>query len=380
MLKQWIIALGLVVVPLAVQAQTLQELRTLRVVKQYDVNGDSRMSKAEYPAYEAALIKATPGGIKDANLRAYLGFVKNGIDGETRKGGIPLELLIDKEPRVVDNCVPQRRFYLRNDRIDVAVATDSLRAAKGASASITSDRLTGTQTAQIDGVAGFLMRDPCLPRPQGLAPTDAFLSGYAVSPSITAHGKLNSTAKSEKSELRFGLDAQVEIFSGPIFDAQYFTVSPYYQTDFRGEASAYGVNALWEPYLLTARLGGSFQRLSPYIDYFWKLQAELDVLHVTKVGLTDLTAGTDYAWIGATTRAYVYLLPEMLNERLVLTGTYRFFWDERSRRSISLLSAALAYGLTDDGSAAVSLEYTKGTDKDTLRELDQYVAKLSLKF
>lgn len=103
-------------------------------------------------------------------------------------------------------------------------------------------------------------------------------------------------------------------------------------------------------------------------------------MHVSKVGLTDLSAGTDYAWIGGTTRAYVYLLPEMLNERLVLTGTYRFFWDERSRRSISLMSAALAYDLTDDGSAAVSVEYTKGTDKDTLRELDQYVAKLSLKF
>lgn len=374
MLKHCIFALGLAVTSCAAQAATLQEL------KKYDVDKNGRLTAAELVRYRSDLIAATPGGLKDTKLRVYLGFLGNVSDRFAREGGIPLELLAEKEPRVVDNCTPQRRFYLRNDRIDVAVATDSLRAAKGASASITSDRLTGTQTAQIDGVAGFLMRDPCLPRPQGLAPTDAFLSGYAVSPSITAHGKLNSTAKSEKSELRFGLDAQVEIFSGPIFDTQYFTVSPYYQTDFRGEASAYGVNALWEPYLLTARLGGSFQRLSPYVDYFWKVQAELDILHVTKVGLTDLTAGADYAWIGASTRAYVYLLPELLNERLVLTGTYRFFWDERSRRSISLLSAALAYGLTDDGSAAVSLEYTKGTDKDTLRELDQYIAKLSLKF
>jgi hypothetical protein len=375
MLKHCILALAWVVVPLAAPAATLQEL------KKYDLNGDDRLqSGAELRHYERDLIKAAPRGLKDEKLRGYIGFLRHESQRLAREGGIPLKALAENEPRVADNCALQRTFYLRNDRIDVTIDTDTLRAAKGASLSITNDRLTGTQTAQIDGVVGYLIRNPCVHRPPGVDSRKSYLSAYAVSPSLTAHGKLNGAAKSEKSELRFGLDGQFEIFSGPIFDSQYFTVSPYYQTDFRGLASAYGVNVLWEPYLLAARLGGSFQRFSPMLDFFWKLQAEVDVLHVSKAGLTDLTAGTDYAWLGGTARAYVYLLPELLNERLVLTGTFRAFWDERSRRSIWLASAAIAYDLSDDGSAAVSFEYTKGTDKDTLRDLDQYVAKLSLKF
>ena len=100
-------------------------------------------------------------------------------------------------------------------------------------------------------------------------------------------------------------------------------------------------------------------------------------MHVEQVGLTNLTAGSDHAWLGATVRAYIFPLPVQLDNRLKLTGTYKFFWDERSRTSVSLGSAAIAYSLTD--AASVSLEYKKGTDKDTLQKYDQYMAKLNFK-
>jgi hypothetical protein len=353
-------------------AATLEELRN------YDLNHDDRLEiGAELEAYGRQLLKDHGG---NPNNPAYLSRMGDLQSWARRNGGIPLEVLAEKRPPRPDPCGVQNGFYLRSDRVDMAVAKDNLSAAEGASLSITNDRLTNTQTAEINGIIGYVRRDPCVHRPDGVGVTDAYLSGYAFSPSVAAHGTLGSNPAREKSDVRVGLDAQFEIFSGAIFNSQYFTVSPYYQTDFRGIARAYGINVTWEPYLLTMRLGGRPGWLSPWIDFFWTAQAEVDIFHVEKSGLTDLTSGTDYAWFGGTVRAYVYLLPQQLQRRLVLTGNYTHFWDERSGRNIWLAWSTLAYNLNEEGSAAVSLEYAKGTDKATLRDMDRYIAKLNVKY
>jgi altronate dehydratase large subunit len=104
-----------------------------------------------------------------------------------------------------------------------------------------------------------------------------------------ANGKLTNDRATEKSALKPGLDAQLEIDEGPLFD-QLFTVSPYYQTDFRGIAQAYGFSASWEPLNYTWRLGGSYRWFSPLIDFFYQLKAEAVGLRVSDAGLTDLTS------------------------------------------------------------------------------------------
>jgi hypothetical protein len=60
-------------------------------------------------------------------------------------------------------------------------------------------------------------------------------------------------------------------------------------------------------------------------------------------------------------------------ERAELTGGY-------SSKRISKYTAALAYNITENGDASISLEYDHGTDKDTLAWLNQYVVKLNYKY
>lgn len=312
MLNRLFLILALTILPFTALAQPLEELR------QYDLNGDDRLEiGAELELYGNNYLLKRFGG--NRNNPAYLSRMGDLQNWARRNGGIPLEMLAEKTPPKPDPCGVQNGLYIRSDRVDMSVAKNSLSAAEGASLSITNDRLTGTQTAEINGIVGYIRRDPCVHRPERAGITDAYLSGYVFSPSVAAHGTLSSNPAKEKSDLRIGLDAQFEIFSGAIFNSQYFTVSPYYQTDFRGIANAYGINATWDPYLLTIRLGGRPGRLSPYFDFFWTLQAEVDILHVEKAGLTDLTSGTDYAWLGGTVRGYFYLLPELTQRRLVLS-------------------------------------------------------------
>jgi hypothetical protein len=367
--------LALLILSPAVGAEALQEWR------KFDANHDDRLSEAEVRVYlKTKLLKDFDGDDTNAAYLSRAGDLLEWAQREAGKGGVPLQAIAQTKPSKPDPCGVQNGMYLRSDRLDMLVARDTLSAADGASVSFTSDRLTKTQTAEINGIVGYLRREPCLKRPDGVGTFDAYLSGYALSPFLSAHGTLSSNPAKEKSDARLGFDAQFEIFSGPIFNAQYFTVSPYYQTDFRGVASAYGMMAVWEPYLLTARLGGRPGRLSPWLDFYWSAQAEVDIFRVKRAGLTDLTADTDYAWLGGTVRAYVYLLPEKLNRRLVLTGNYTHYWDERSGRDISLKWLKLSYNLDDDGMASLSFEYRKGTEKESMQERDRYVAKLNVKY
>jgi hypothetical protein len=135
----------------------------------------------------------------------------------------------------------------------------------------------------------------------------ATFHSYAIAPWISAHGNLNSAnSKSERSALKSGIDTQFE-FAGGIFDTQAFTLTPYYQTDFRGIARIEGFAAHWDPVRLGAHLGGTKDR-SDILDWFWQARLETDVRRVENVGLTNLALG-DYAWFGATARLNLFLFP-----------------------------------------------------------------------
>ena len=160
-------------------------------------------------------------------------------------------------------------LFVRRDHVDISAYNAKLPQsdADGASLTIVNDRITKTQTALIDGIASYVVaRTPCVDRP-GTDPSQAFISRYAIAPFVAAHGKLSSDPSTEKSELRFGVDTQFSILSGGVFNNQVVTIRPYYQTDFRGLASAYGGAATWEPYLNVLRLGAKqFSPLSEWVD------------------------------------------------------------------------------------------------------------------
>lgn len=304
-------------------------------------------------------------------------------DQASRKNGIPLKDAANKQAPKTPGC--ESGLYIRRDQLDIAVRSEnpdkSTASAKGAQFSYTDDRMKDTQTAEIHGVVSYIAaRSPCIERPKDRPTEWAMPSGYAFAGWISGDGKLSSNRKTEKSALKFGASAQVEILGGPFFDLQYLSASPYYQTDFRGHAKAYGFTGAWQPYLMAAKLGGSNQQISPYFDFFWQLKADVTGLRVDEPGQTSLKANTDYLWLGGTVRGHVFLFPEYLNYRLSLVGTYKYYWDERSREEAKMTTAAVAYNLTDDGSTSISFEYQRGTDKDTLDRVRQYVVSLNYKF
>jgi hypothetical protein len=162
-----------------------------------------------------------------------------------------------------DACARQQGFYLRRDKLDISIYNQSIdaSAAEGAAISYTGDREAGTDTADIHAVGAWVFaRNPCAPSYGDPPIGRPYASGYAFAAFVLGDGTLTADRTDEKSALKPGLDAQVEIANGPIFDLQALTATTYYQTDFRGEAQAYGFSATWQPYQLDWYLGGTYRQ------------------------------------------------------------------------------------------------------------------------
>ena len=216
-----------------------------------------------------------------------------------------------------------------------------------------------------------------------------YVSGYAFAASVLGDGTLTADRTDEKSALKPGLDAQIEIANWPLFPLQALTATPYYQTDFRGEAQAYGFSASWQPYNLDWRLGGNYFRFSRPFDFFYQVKLEADGLRVNNPGLTSLTADTDYLWIGGTATLRASLFNGLLGwDRLTWVTSYTHFDDTNSSRNsskdssqnIHLFTTNLAYNFTETGKTSISLEYQNGTNRDTLEKLNQYLVTLNVKY
>jgi hypothetical protein len=210
-----------------------------------------------------------------------------------------------------------------------------------------------------------------------------FISGYAIAPFVNAQGNFTQPeAKTERSSLKFGTEAEFEL-SQFILPRQMFTIAPFYQTDFRGIARIDGVSAYWDLFDPKLHLGGYFSTmLEPNLGWFLQIRGETDVLKVSTPGLTNLTK-SDYAWIGGTARLNLFFfpyatnVPEFLRNRFSFVASVDAFHDMNSGQNITEYTAALAYKITTDGSSSISLEYDRGTDKDTLNFLNQYLIKLT---
>ena len=269
---------------------------------------------------------------------------------------------------------------MRNDKLDIDTFANNKSDAKGAAVSYTDDRVGGVQTADIHAVVSYAIDHHCGERPEGYGTFDAFVSQTTFAPFALANGTLSNDRSTEKSALQFGFDSRATVYSGPLFNYQIFTLSPYYQTDFRGEASAYGASASWEPYKLDWRLGGNVYPATPWLDYYWQLKAEVDSLHVNKAGLTDFTNGTDYAFWGGTVKLLLFPFPDQLQRRVIAIAEYSYYWESQAQQDVRLFVGTLAYNITEDGSTSISGQYKKGTEKQTLKQLDQYLLSFNYKY
>jgi hypothetical protein len=160
-----------------------------------------------------------------------------------------------------------------------------------------------------------------------------------------------------------------------------FTFAPYYLTDYRGEARAQGFNGYWDLYDANLHLGGYISG-NPTLDWFIQLRGEADVRDVDRVGVTDLEKKR-YAWVGGTARASFFLFPSDMNvdpalrNRISFIGEASWFNDLRSGAQIHKYVATAKYNISEQGNSSVQLQYTRGTDKETLVYMNQILVKLS---
>lgn len=383
-----------------------------KVLAKYDTNFNGRLDPEEAEKLRADSAKTFPA--RSQSVANDVLFFKNrkvaDIDKVAASRPPPAAPTEAKIPP--GGCGNDQRLFVRRDRLDTYQFRDSTfvtgfvprTKAKGASASFTHDDIEQTDSLTVNGRVSYVIakNDPMSPCFEGLS-ADPYakhdfnvpsLFGSTVALWTDAQGTVNSPrVKNEKSALKSGLDAQVSIAGGPLFDLQYLIASPYAQTDFRGEARVYGMTAAWEPIAPNLRLGATIGApASTYLDWFWQFRAETDVKRVDAVGATALTRG-DYVWAGAITRLHLTPFPDRsiydafspspfpdLINRLYADLTVNYHREFDRGIEALLWAAEVGVNITPDGGASVSVRYTDGKNKDTLIKQRQYLVALNYKF
>ncbi|RTL49157.1 MAG: hypothetical protein EKK40_15835 [Bradyrhizobiaceae bacterium] len=297
----------------------------------------------------------------------------------------------EKSPGKAGGDTPQQVFFLRRNRLDMFQLDDNvvpLSSAKGAAISITRDELAGTTATTVNGrLQAVAYRSEASPDGTGSN------IGVNIAPYVDAQGTTNSPKKkSDASTLQTGVDFQFSTFGGPIAH-NYFIVTPYYQTDYSGIASADGVKLAWEPRDPRLALGGTIGQGSGFVDWYWQLHVEADLKDVHNVGSTGLVKG-QYSWIGGTAQAHFVLFPDYTEAQPDFKSPGPAFWVNRlfanasltsyvqleNGRQVTTYGAELGYNISTDGKSSVSVKYDQGTDKDTLVAMRKYLMALNIKY
>ena len=334
--------------------------------------------------YEALLkqTKAPPSKTKATNVsnaEPWKGMFETYQKQYVREGHYDWETIEKVKPNKADPCNPQRLFVRADSLDNYLYGITPTSKAKGASVSYLNDQVAGTQNIGIDGMVSYVVaRSLCPETPLGDAP---FVSGYSIAPYVQGQGSITiPQSKKEQSTAKVGVEAEVEVSRGfPL--RQVFTIAPYYLSDYRGVARVHGVNAYWDAYDSDLHLGG-YINTNPYLGWFVQVRGEADVRDVQAVGFTNLDKSR-YAWLGGTIRASFFLFPSAMNvdpafrNRISFIGEADWFDDARSGRQIHKYVATAKYNISDSGNSSIQLEYTRGTDKETLVYLNQVLVKLS---
>jgi hypothetical protein len=96
-------------------------------------------------------------------------------------------------------------------------------------------------------------------------------------------------------------------FLGGLLPEQYFYLSPFYETDYRGLAQIDGVDLSWQPVSFPLHLGVA--PTQSVFSFMWQFKAEAELTQVNNPGYTDFTTGGRHALVGETIRANVALFP-----------------------------------------------------------------------
>lgn len=278
-------------------------------------------------------------------------------------------------------CTDARSWYVRRDRTEINGYSNTidLSEVKGASVVLTNDDLADAESVEVHGVVARTFTNTCF-APTGSRANETYLATYSVAGYLLADGlRTDIEPDKDKSTLRLGVDFQWGFFNAPIFSSQYVTLSPYVQSDFRGDAEVFGAAASWEPYSLRHRINGTYQPALWGWDYFWDVRADADWMHVEDAGFSGLTADTDYAWFGGQLGFTAFPAADALGYRLKLYGSWNYHRDVNEGLDARLYKGGASWDLVPSGAIAVSLERAWGVEREKLEEVERTTLSLDFK-
>lgn len=367
------------------EAPTDTEIRNLALLAEnstfakYDKNCNSVIDAIELEAMNLDLGKV------NKSVKERIGVLKA---ARARSETIPLA----EPPKESDgetDVVPQRLFIGR-DKLDTRISQfDASNAAalsergtpfnagNGGALSFTSDQQSNTDTVSVDAVITYALFDDEVSDGDPLSALG--ISAYSFAPFADVQGDVKSNEQ-DVSRLEFGIDAQFEFPSNDLFDLQYFTFSPSFQTDLEGRARIYGAEIAWTPFRTGWSLGNGFTQQDRITDYFlWGLTLDANYRFVDDPGDTGLD-DRNYGWLGASGTISIFPLKDILTDRLSLNLAGEARWDAVNSEAATLFRGGLGFTLTDDDRVTLNANYEAGRRYLTLEDIEQYKLELQFKY
>ncbi|SDA69498.1 hypothetical protein [Mesorhizobium qingshengii] len=310
----------------------------------------------------------------------------------------------------------RKRLFIRKDHFETVyyIAPGGMPEGKGATVSYTEDYLKNAGALTVQAFGSYVLIDKksdfkveAHPGQPTMPPLH--LAEYTMAPFIYTNGTINAPAKAtEKSTLQVGIDNEFELPGGPVFDSQVLRISPYFQTDFRGQGDIYGIGTAWEPIKLL--LGGHELNLgitadsSPkLVSMYWRVIGEANVFHVADAGLSNWQPDTTYAQLGGRVALYGILFQNMKEAGPLLCGrigfntSFEYLRDPINGRGQHDYHAEVDYALGASkatfgndlcdgpegggvGTSTLALTYDNGTDKDSNETREQMKLALTYQY
>ncbi|PXW57725.1 hypothetical protein [Methylobacterium sp. B4] len=278
-------------------------------------------------------------------------------------------------------------LYIRSDPLDAFRYLFPLSPldGKGASISFTSNELTRTQTLATNAFISYVVAREYIGKD----------FGYALAPFAYFNGTLTNPERpsSERNAAQIGADIQIK-FGDILPDfVQTLGLRPYYQTDFRGQASIYGFSTTYEPTKASINLGA--RAITPgeenIITGYFRIIPEFNYFTVDDPGRTAFIPNRNHSYLGGTLQIRTILFenmgPSWLASRFYLNGSVTYFWDALNHwRHFHDSEVEGGYIIAKDKpieglgrlTTSVSLIYNNGVSRLTNERRDQYKAQLNI--
>jgi hypothetical protein len=170
---------------------------------------------------------------------------------------------------------------------------------------------------------------------------------------------------------------------GGLFPLQYFRASPYWKTDSHGASRIAGAYVEWEPYRLEWAIGVARRLGDTPIQFRWSPVFHVEAERVIDAGaLANVHSGDHYFRGGPILEGDIFFADGPL-QPFVLTAQYRYLWNASNSGTgydIRYLQTSLAYNLTPDGNAALSVTYRDGNAPSNNTRVRDLKTGLTIKF